>query len=138
MAGKTAPFVDKPADRPQLSIPDKALGFRVQLYGMHDFADLFTNRQLVALGAFADAVAEVLEWVGADGGDPTYGRALTSVLGQFNENPPEGDYRILWIGNPKVMPVPPWTLAPGIGYAITDDGPLTQYETWPGRPSRVC
>jgi len=62
---------------------------------------------------------------------------LTSVLGQFNENPPEGDYRILWIGNPKVMPVPPWTLAPGIGYAITDDGPLTQYETWPGRPSKV-
>ena len=25
---------------------------------------------------------------------------LTSVLGQFPENPPEGDYRILWIGNP--------------------------------------
>ncbi|HEY4609631.1 MAG TPA: glycosyltransferase family 2 protein, partial [Ilumatobacteraceae bacterium] len=62
---------------------------------------------------------------------------LTSVLGQFNENPPEGDYRILWIGNPEVMPVPSWTLQPGIGYAITDDGPLTQYETWPGRPSKV-
>ena len=62
---------------------------------------------------------------------------LTSVLGQFNENPPEGDYRILWIGNPRVMPVPSWTLRPGIGYAITDDGPLTQYETWPGRPSKV-
>ena len=34
------------------------------------------------------------------------------------------------------MPVPAWTLEPGIGYAITDDGPLTQYETWPGRPSK--
>ena len=62
---------------------------------------------------------------------------LTSVLGQFAENPPEGDYRILWIGNPDVMPVPSWTLRPGIGYAITDDGPLTQYETWPGRPSKT-
>jgi GT2 family glycosyltransferase len=62
---------------------------------------------------------------------------LTSVLGQFPENPPEGDYRILWIGNPQVMPVPSWTLEPGIGYAITDDGPLTQYETWPGRPSQT-
>jgi GT2 family glycosyltransferase len=62
---------------------------------------------------------------------------LTSVLGQFPENPPEGDYRILWIGNPQVMPVPAWTLEPGIGYAITDDGPLTQYEAWPGRPSEA-
>jgi hypothetical protein len=62
---------------------------------------------------------------------------LTSVLGQFSENPPEGDYRILWIGNPQVMPVPAWTLEPGIGYAITDDGPLTQYEAWPGRPSKA-
>jgi hypothetical protein len=35
------------------------------------------------------------------------------------------------------MPVAAWTLEPGIGYAITDDGPLTQYETWPGRPSRA-
>jgi GT2 family glycosyltransferase len=62
---------------------------------------------------------------------------LTSVLGQFHENPPEGDYRILWIGNPQVMPIPSWTLRPGIGYAITDDGPLTQYEAWPGRPSKI-
>ena len=59
------------------------------------------------------------------------------MLGQFPENPPEGDYRILWIGDPQVMPVPAWTLQPGIGYAITDDGPLTQYETWPGRPSKT-
>jgi hypothetical protein len=35
------------------------------------------------------------------------------------------------------MPFPSWTLQPGIGYAITDDGPLTQYEIWPGRPSRT-
>jgi GT2 family glycosyltransferase len=62
---------------------------------------------------------------------------LTSVLGQFPHDPPEGDYRILWIGNPRVMPVPAWTLEPGIGYAITDDGPLTQYEAWPGRPSEA-
>ena len=62
---------------------------------------------------------------------------LTSVLGQFAENPPEGDYRILWIGDPRIMPVPAWTLRPGVGYAITDDGPLTQYEAWPGRPTKT-
>ena len=67
------------------------------------------------------------------GGMPTL--TLTSVSGSFGESP-EGDYRILWIGNPQVMPVPGWTLEPGIGYAVTDDGPFTQYETWPGRPSK--
>ena len=61
---------------------------------------------------------------------------LTELLGQFPQNPPEGDYRILWIGDPRVMPVASWTLQPGIGYAITDDGPLTQYESWAGRPSK--
>jgi len=43
----------------------------------------------------------------------------------------------LWLGDPQVMPVPAWTLKPGIGYAITGDGPLTQYEMWPGRPSKI-
>jgi GT2 family glycosyltransferase len=61
---------------------------------------------------------------------------LTELLGQFPENPPQGDYRILWIGDPRVLPVASWTLEPGIGYAITDDGPLTQYEFWPSRPSK--
>jgi hypothetical protein len=63
--------------------------------------------------------------------------ALSSVLGQFPVDPPEGDYRVLWIGDPRVMPVPAWTLGSGVGYAITDDGPLTQYEVWPGRPSKT-
>ncbi len=63
--------------------------------------------------------------------------ALTSVTGQFVANPPEGDYRILWVGDPRVMPVPGWALGSGVAYAITDDGPLTQYEAWPGRPSKT-
>ncbi len=80
-AAATAPETDRPGDRPDLGIPEQALGFRVQLYGMHHYADLFTNRQLVALGGFADAVAEVPAWVAADGGDADYCRAVSSVLG---------------------------------------------------------
>jgi len=80
-ADGTVPHVDRPPDRPQLAIPDKALGFRVQLYGMNDYADLFTNRQLITLGAFADAVANVPAWVAADGGDPIYAETVASVLG---------------------------------------------------------
>jgi putative DNA methylase len=80
-AAATAPSVDRPADAPELTIPDKALGFRVQLYGMHLYADLFTNRQLGTMCAFSDAVAKVPEWVTIDGGDPIYVRAVSSVLG---------------------------------------------------------
>jgi len=77
----TVPAVERPTDCPELGIPDQALGFRVQLYGMRHYADLFTNRQLVALGAFANIVAAVPEWVAADGGDAVYAGAVTSVLG---------------------------------------------------------
>ncbi len=80
-ASGTVPSVASPADRPHLGIPDKALGFRVQLYGMREYADLFTNRQLVALGAFSDAVAAASAWIAEDGGDTAYVRAVASILG---------------------------------------------------------
>ncbi len=47
-------------------LPDQALGFRVQQYGMTGHADLFTNRQLVALTTFSDLVAGAREKVKAD------------------------------------------------------------------------
>ncbi len=73
--------IARPDDAPDVPIPEHALGFRVQLYGMQTFADLFTNRQLIALGAFADAVALVPDWVRENGGDEIYGKAITSTLG---------------------------------------------------------
>lgn len=47
-----------PADYPSTDIPEKALGFRVQLYGMDKHYKLFTPRQLTALTTFSDLVAE--------------------------------------------------------------------------------
>jgi putative DNA methylase len=61
--------------------PDYARWFSSPQFGLPRFSDLFTNRQLTALGTFADAVAEVLGWVRAEGGDPTYAAAIASVLG---------------------------------------------------------
>jgi putative DNA methylase len=74
-------YTPRPEDTIDLPVPDQALGFRVQLYGMHNFADVFTNRQLTMLGAFADAVADSASWVRADGGDETYVRTIASILG---------------------------------------------------------
>ncbi len=50
----------------ETALPAKALGFRVQEYGMTQWDDLFTSRQLVALSCFSDLVTEAREFVKAD------------------------------------------------------------------------
>lgn len=64
---------------PETPLPDRALGFRVQEYGMLKWADLFTPRQLVALTTFSDLVPEAIARVRADAlaaGMPDDGRGL--------------------------------------------------------------
>ncbi len=56
----------KPLDTPETELPTRALGFRVQEYGMTKWADLFTPRQLVALTTFSDLVQEARERVKND------------------------------------------------------------------------
>ncbi|WP_058867441.1 REP-associated tyrosine transposase [Chloracidobacterium thermophilum] len=51
----------QPTWKPETPLPEKALGFRVQLYGMKTYGDLFTPRQLVALTTFSDLVTEAME-----------------------------------------------------------------------------
>ncbi len=51
---------------PETDLPQRALGFRVQEYGMLRWCDLFTSRQLVALTTFSDLVAEAMERVRQD------------------------------------------------------------------------
>jgi putative DNA methylase len=52
--------------KPDTALPEKALGFRVQEYGMLKWSDLFTARQLAALECFTGLVQEVRERVLAD------------------------------------------------------------------------
>ncbi len=56
----------QPQGVPDTRLPDRALGFRVQQYGMVRWRDLFTPRQLVALTTFSDLVGEALEQVRRD------------------------------------------------------------------------
>lgn len=51
-------FAAEPSWKPELKVPEQALGFRVQLYGMSTYGELFTQRQLVALSTFSDLVTE--------------------------------------------------------------------------------
>jgi putative DNA methylase len=50
-----------PDDAPNTDLPEQALGFRVQLYGMTKHRDLFTPRQLIALTTFSDLVDKARE-----------------------------------------------------------------------------
>ena len=58
--------VAPPDDTLDTNLPERALGFRVQEYGMTKWRDLFTDRQLVALTTFSDLVGEARDRVRAD------------------------------------------------------------------------
>lgn len=58
--------VEKPDDVPTAALPKQAPSFRVQAYGMIEWTDLFTNRQLIALTTFSDLAKEARERVVAD------------------------------------------------------------------------
>lgn len=71
----------QPGWLPDASIPEQALGFRVQAYGMTKWVDLFTARQLTALTTFSDLVGEARLKVVADGGTEAYADAVATYLG---------------------------------------------------------
>ena len=52
-----------PSSIPMGELPEAALGFRVQAYGMLKYSDLFSSRQLTALTTFSDLVSEARERV---------------------------------------------------------------------------
>ncbi len=56
----------KPEWRPRGDLPEKALGFVAQLYGLDEWHKLFTPRQLVALTAFSDLIEQAWEGARAD------------------------------------------------------------------------
>jgi GT2 family glycosyltransferase len=50
---------------------------------------------------------------------------------QFPVDPDVGDYRVLLVGDPRVLPVPAREYRDGIGYAVVDAGPLDLADRFP-------
>lgn len=75
------PTVARPDSAPDGELPDDPRAMWCKLYGLHTYADQFTNRQLVTLEAFATEIGRVPGRVTADGGDEDYAAAIASVLG---------------------------------------------------------
>lgn len=60
---RRAAAVERPESAPEASLPEGALGFRVQNYGFMRWSDLFTPRQLRVLTTFSDLVVDARERV---------------------------------------------------------------------------
>lgn len=75
-----AAAVLRPDDAPEAELPEQALGFRVQAYGMRSWADLFTNRQLTVFCTFSDLVQEARDRAAADSGNSDYADAVATYL----------------------------------------------------------
>jgi len=90
---------------------------------------------LAAIGVIIGVVPGVFAVTDGRWGTPQ--RTLVSVLTQLPANPPEGNYRVLWVGDPAAIPVASYTYQPGVGYALTDDGELTIAGFWSGQPTAV-
>ncbi len=72
--------VDKPDNYPSATLPNNPRDFKTPNYGMTDFSDLFTNRQLTALTTFSDLVSEAQKKVAENGGSEEYGQAVGVYL----------------------------------------------------------
>jgi putative DNA methylase len=76
---KTA-SISRPGNVPEAELPEHALGFRVQGYGMRTWADLFTNRQLTALATISDLVQEARDLAISNNAESTYADAVATYL----------------------------------------------------------
>jgi len=109
----------KPHDVPETNLPVRALGFRVQEYGMTKWRDLFTSRQLVALTTFSDLVGEARERVRQDA------LAASSTVPSVTKS------NLAGVDREHVRPNAPAALS--AGQADTPSGrPAESKATWPG------
>jgi GT2 family glycosyltransferase len=93
------------------------------------------RQPLAALAALAVLVPVIPLAVNAADGRWNQPRSsLDTLLMQLAKNPDEGDYRILYLGHPDLLPAAPRTLATAgdlrLGYAVTDDGIATLFTQW--------
>jgi putative DNA methylase len=73
--------VERPDDVPDAVLSTNSQYMGAPLYGLVTLADLFTNRQLVALTTLSDLAIDVHARVTQDGGTPEYADAVVTYLG---------------------------------------------------------
>ena len=72
--------VEKPRDYPTGTMPKNPRWFSPPDYGLHNFEDIYTARQLTALTTFSNLVFETQKQVVVDGGSNEYAKAVAVYL----------------------------------------------------------
>jgi GT2 family glycosyltransferase len=94
----------------------------------------FGWRQVAAVTAAAAAVVGMLPVLGASFGGrwdlvtSGYGEATTWM----SAHRAQGGFRVLWLGDPRVLPGNGWELSPGLAYAVSENGLPDITGLWPG------
>ncbi len=107
-----------------LSVGLGALAFSVDLPGYR-----LGWRQLSSLAAAIGLAMAALPMLAAAGGgrwqipNQDFGSTLSLAPGQA--------FRVLWVGDPRGLPLGAWQLATGVGYATSTDGPPDASYLWP-------
>ncbi|MGH9188134.1 MAG: glycosyltransferase family 2 protein, partial [Acidimicrobiales bacterium] len=57
---------------------------------------------------------------------------FSAVLGFLDDEAAEGAFRVLWLGDPDVLPGAGWTLGDGLAYTLSEGGLPTISARWPG------
>ncbi|WP_018214271.1 DUF1156 domain-containing protein [Desulfitobacterium hafniense] len=72
--------INKPAEYPDAALPNNPRDFKTPNYGLVNFSDLFTARQLMTLTTFSELVSEAQKQVVVDGGSKEYSQAIAVYL----------------------------------------------------------
>jgi putative DNA methylase len=137
----------QPTWSPETNLPEKALGFRVQAYGMSKHSDLFTLRQLLALTTFCDLVAEARQQA-IDDGAAEYADAVATYLAMVVSK--SADYwsnLCIWRSDPKNLGIGHvfarqavqmvWDFAEGNPFSSSSGNWLNNLEWIPGVLERL-
>jgi len=94
----------------------------------------FGWRQVAAVTAAAAAVVGMLPVLAGsvDGRWDLVPSGYAEATTWMAANKTLGDFRVLWLGDPRVLPGNGWTLAPGLAYAVSEDGLPDLTAVWPG------
>jgi GT2 family glycosyltransferase len=109
------------------------LGIAVAAFERDLAGHRFGWRQLTAVAAVAGLVVGLLPTV-ADAQDGRWGTPQTGyaqAAGLTPPRPPADGYRVLWLGDPRGLPLGGWAIGPGLAYATSADGTPTLADLWP-------
>jgi hypothetical protein len=111
-----------------LSVALGAVAFKADLPGYR-----LGWRQVALVLAGAGVAVGSLPALGAmtDGRWGMPRRDFATTLSFMADRPPAGAFRVLWVGDPRALPLGSWQLSDGVGYATSDNGAPDVADLWP-------